>query len=206
MEPLVLDAEALQKLGLYHKALYTIEYDLPRESNNFDKETNYFVRMIRNKVVFMLKFKLHAIRNLDSSWFIDENVLDKATELLNQVKKEYASHNPPFNMDRRIRIIPILTTNEGYESYEDKKAEFLLQFLNEAIQKVEKGVADEIMSESILWRCKKTVEIVESIAESLTNHEQYKVIQDTIVMLVDSINGYEDIKQHKKASKKNHKK
>jgi len=215
MEPLVLDEKALQKLGLYHEALYTIEYDLPsliKDSSKFAKNESDRIKKgftdkqarevhrLRTRLVFHLKYKLGAIRNLDSSWFIDESKLPKATELLNQLKDEFKEFG--FNMDKRIRIIPILTTREGFESYEDRKAEFLLQFLNESMKKVDKGLSNETMSETILWRCKKSVEIVESIAESLKHHTQYKVIGDTLVMLQDSINEYENIKQDKKEQKK----
>lgn len=206
MEPLILDEKALQNLGLHHQAIYTVEYDLPRSSVKFDKKTNQFLRSQRNKMTFMLKYKLRAIKNLDSSWFIDEKVLDKTEAFLNLMKHEYLNHKPSFNMDKRIRIIPILTTTEGFESYEDKKVEFLLQFLNESLEKVEKGLSDEIMSETILWRCKKSIEIVESISDSLKQHAQHKLIQDTLIMLADSINKYENLKQDKKEQKKIQKK
>ena len=202
MEPLVLDREALQKLGLYHESLYAVEYDLPRGSDKFDKKTNQFLRNMRNHIVYELKYKLRAIKNLDSSWFIDKTVLDKSTELLNQMILEYKMHKPSFDVSKRIRILVLLTTPEGFECYQDRKAEFLLQFLNESIEKVQKGVSDEIMSESVLWRCKASVELIESNSETLKHHEQYNVIADTLVMLVDMIQEYENIKKDKKEKKK----
>jgi len=205
MEPLVLDKDALEKLGLHSEALYALEYDLPSNYlQKIDKKTKQFLEFMRWKMVYQLKYKLRAIRNLNSSWFIDGERLNDAEEFVESMKQQYASKG--FNMDKKIRIIPILTTTEGFQSYEDKKAEFLLEFLHESLEKVEKGLSDEIMSEPILWRCKKSVEIVESIKETLQYHAEYKLINDTISMLTDKIQIYENLKINKKEAKKKQKK
>lgn len=202
MSDLVMDEEALNKLGLYGDALYTIEYDLPRSSDRFDTKTNKFVRSMRNKIVYTIKYSLYAHKNLDSSWIIDKQYLERAKEFLNNVKLEYLMHKPAFNMDKRIRIFPILTDKVGYEAFIDKKAEYLMQELNSSIEKVEKLVSDKIIDESKIWRCKKDLEYVESKADSLKQHESYNELVDTIVILQDTLSEYEKIKNDLKEQEK----
>jgi len=206
LEPLLLDKKALEKLGLHCDPLYIVEYDLPRESERFTKETNKFVRHMRYHMVYTLRYKLRAIRNLDSSWFIDEARLDDATESLEEIRSEYLSHETPFDMNKRIRIIPVFTTPDGFESYEDRKAEYMLQLISEAQEKVDEGLKDGIMSETKLWRCKQTLEHIDSLVETLEKHRQYKLIQDSLVMLTDSISKYENMKQNKHEIRKAQKK
>jgi hypothetical protein len=198
---LVIDESALDALGLHGETIYTIEYDLyteryltkkqeqkmTKEQREANKRRNKLVRYYRNKLIFTLKFNLDAVKHLDSSWLLDGEKLDIAVENIEQIKADAKSKGFD-DIDQRIKIIPIFTTNEGFQHYEDKKAEFVLEFLMEHVKYAEEGVKDNRMAQSTLWRCKKAVEICNAHADGLKGNERYNEIQDTINML-DELNG-----------------
>jgi hypothetical protein len=198
---LILDAKALEELGLNSEVLYVCEYDLyseryltdaekrrmNTEQKDANKRFNKLARIIRNKMVFTLKFKLDATKNLESSWFIDGDKLDLAVSELENLKAD-AKRKGFSDIDNRIKIIPLITNDVGFEHYEDKKAEFVLEFLMEHVEYAEKGIKNKKMAQSTLWRCKKAVEICNAHAETLKQSERYNEIIDTINML-DELNG-----------------
>lgn len=206
---LVLDSEALGKMGLHSEAIWVVEYDIPSPIKNqhaknpkdkyakgFDKKTAVKIRQIRNKLAFQLKFKLMATKNLYSSWFIEKEQLEKAIAICEQIKQQVIRLGFP-HIAEKIRIFPLLTNEEGFESFMDRKAEFMLEFLSEAQKQVDKGLKEGLMSDSILWRCKKASEIVETLKETLKTHTRYNEIVDTLAMLDDTIGQFEAKKQQK---------
>jgi len=198
---LIIDEKALEALGLHGKSIWTIEYDLysektlskkdkdrlTKEQRDANERFNKLARIIRNNVVFSLKFHLDAIKHLESSWLLDGEKLDEAVQEIEEIKAK-AKAKGFDDIDNRIKIIPIFTTNEGFEHYEDKKAEFVLEFLMEHVKYAEEGVKDKRMAQSTLWRSKKAVEICNAHAEGLKKNERYSEIIDTINML-DELNG-----------------
>lgn len=198
---LIIDEKALEELGLHGTTLYVCEYDLyseryltdaeKRRMNTEQKEANKrfnkLARKTRNKMVFTLKFKLEATKNLESSWFLDGDKLDEAVKEIEEIKATAKSKGLE-DIDERIKIIPLITNDVGFEHYEDKKAEFILAFLMEHVEYAEKGIKTKKMAQSTLWRCKKAVEICNAHSESLKQSERYSEILDTINML-DELNG-----------------
>ena len=198
---LIIDAKALEELGLDPTVLYVVEYDLYSEKNltkaqaqrmtqeqrDANKRFNKLARKIRSKIIFTLLFKLHAQKNLESSWFLDGDKLDVAVSAFEELKAD-AKRKGFLDIDNRVKIIPLITDSIGAEHYEDKKAEFVLEFLMEHVQYAEEGVKTKRMAQSTLWRCKKAVEICNAHADSLKESERYNEILDTINML-DELNG-----------------
>jgi len=208
--PIKLDKEALEQMGLKSEAIWLFEYDIPsaiknqhgknvkeRISQKFSLEQAKKLVKLKNWLSFQLKFKLHATRNLYSSWFISQNNLELAETVAKKLRSELEAIGL-HEYANKVRIIPIFTTEEGYESFMDRKAEFLLEFIGEATEKVEKGIKDGFMSESALWRCKKTLEVAEAIKEELKDHERYNELVDSIAILDDLINQYEALKAEQK--------
>jgi hypothetical protein len=198
---LILDEKALEELGLNSEVLYVCEYDLyseryltdadkrrmNTEQKDANKRFNKLARIVRNKMVFTLKFKLDATKNLERSWFIDGDKLDEAVKEIEEIKAT-AKQKGFSDIDERIKVIPLITDNIGAEHYEDKKMEFLLQFIMEHVEMVEKGLKTKRIAQSSLWRSKKAVEIVSSHSETMKAHERYNELQDEINML-DELNG-----------------
>ena len=198
---LVIDEKALEELGLCGETIYTVEYDMYSEKYFTDaqkkrmnteqieanKRFNKLARIYRNKIVFTLKFKLDAVKHLESSWLVDGDKLDTAVAEIENIK-DSAKSKGFADIDERIKIIPIFTTPDGFQHYEDKKAEFVLEFLMEHVEYAEKGIKTKKMAQSTLWRCKKAVEICNAHADSLKESERYNEILDTINML-DELNG-----------------
>jgi hypothetical protein len=198
---LVIDAKALEELGLHSETIYIVEYDLysekyltdaqkrkmTKEAREANKRFNKLSRVFRNKIVFALKFKLDAVKHLESSWLLDGEKLDIAVAEFDDIKNKAKSKGFD-DIDRRIKIIPIFTTPIGYENYKDKKAEFILDFIMEHVEMAEKGLKAKRMAQSTLWRCKKAVEICNAHAESMKGHDRYNEMLDTINML-DQLNG-----------------
>jgi len=213
VEKLILDSEALEQMGLISEAVYIIEYDLPSprkipknlkpEAKKQLEKRNKLAKEFRNKIDFMLKFKILATKHLESCWLITKDKLSEAIEEIEELKAQMKAKGFS-DIDKRIRIIPILTTKEAYESFEDKKAEFLLEFAMEHIKYLEKGLEDRRISDSTLWRCKKAYEHIEVLAEELRNHERYNEIIDTNETLGDLIAQMEAIivENKKKEAKK----
>lgn len=193
----------IEKDKVLDKPLWLCEYDLPTESKKFTKEQNKIIRALRNKIVFVLEFKLHAQQNLQSSWFIKEDKITLAETLLSEILDEFEPKLPPkFDLNRRIKLIPIYLTRKGLEHYEDKKVEFILQFIGENTELVVKGIKKRKMSEGSLWRAKKCVEIYNVLKQDLKHHERYAEIEEAIVNLEDLIQQFEQIKIEKKNEKK----
>jgi len=210
--PLILDKKALEDLGLASEVSYLFEYDLPSAFKNTHKDTleisaQYtkkqaeFFRELRNKTMFALRFKLRAIKNLYSSWFINEDMLESAQKFAEELRAELIKEGFSDRAEK-VRIIPIVTTVEGYQTYEQRKEEFFLEFLGESQKTIDKGVKDKNLSESLLWRVKKASEIVSMLKETLkdkSKKSRYNEIVDSLTMLDDSIARYEQIKEQKKA-------
>jgi len=213
VEKLILDAEALEQMGLISEAVYIIEYDMPSprkipknakpEVKKQLEKRNKLAKEFRNKMDFLLKFKILATKHLESCWLITKDKLSEAIEEIEDLKAKMKAKGFA-DVDKRIRIIPILTTKEAYESFEDKKAEFLLEFAMEHIRYLEKGLEERRISDSTLWRCKKAYEHIEVLAEELRNHERYTEIIDTNETLGDLIAQMEAIvvENKKKEAKK----
>jgi len=213
IQKLVLDSEALATLGLGDRAVYLIEYDMHSEQKIEDKlgsdakkelkKHNELSREFRNRLIFLLKYNLKATRHLESCWIIDENRLETAIEGLNDLKEKMKAKGFK-NMDERLRIIPILTTEEGIQNYDDKKAEFLLDFTMEHVQYMENAIKTKRVANGLIWRSKKACEIVHELKEEIKTNPRYKEVVDTVTILDELIPRVEAIvkPQKTKATKK----
>lgn len=198
---LVIDEKALEALGLHGETIYIVEYDMysekyltdaqkrkmTKEAREANKRFNKLARIFRNKIVFALKFKLEAVKHLESNWIIDGEKFDMAVAEFDDIKAK-AKAKGFDDIDRRIKIFPIFTTPEGNETYKDKKAEFILQFIMEHVEMAEKGLKAKRIAQSTLWRCRKAVEICNSHIDSMKGNERYNEMLDNVNML-DQLNG-----------------
>ena len=201
VEKLVIDEQALEKLGLHGESIFTVNYDMyseryftdsqkrkmSKEQRAANKLFNKLARIYRNKLVFALKFKLNGVRLLESLWLLDEDKLDSAIAEFEDIKAK-AKAKGFDDIDKRIKIIQIFTTPEGHETYEEKKVEFILQFIMEHVEMAEKGLKERRMAQSTLWRCRKAVEICNSMIDALKGNERYNEMLDDVNML-DDLNG-----------------
>jgi hypothetical protein len=203
---LVIDETALEELGLHGETIYCVEYDMPSrfpltkaQKKTLNKEQllayerfKKLARIFRNKLIFALKFNLDATKHLESNWLIEGDKLDVAISAIEGIKADMKNRGRGIKefeeADNRIKIIPVITTAEGFQHYEDKKAEFVLEFLMEHVKYAEEGIKVKRMAQAILWRSKKAVEICNAHAEGLKGNERYNEIIDTINML-DELNG-----------------
>jgi len=211
--PLVLDKNALENLGLKSEVIYLLEYDIPSAFKNpqtkelstlYTKEQAMFFRAIRNKLMFALKFKLHAVKNLYSSWFITDDFLEKSEKFAESLRTELIAKGFSDKADK-VRIIPIVTTEEGFETFEARKEEFLLEFILESQKIMDKTLKEKRASDSLVWRANKTVEIVSILKESLadkTKKSRYNEIVDSLTALSDSISRFEQLKAQKEQKSK----
>jgi hypothetical protein len=193
---LILDIEQLKAMGLHGEALFVIEYDLnspiligthvtEAEKKELSERNKKAIK-IRNKMAFALKFQIKATKHLESSWLISEDRIEEAKKALEEIKAEMKQCGFD-NVDKRVRIIPILTTETGFENYEDMKVQFLLQFATEHIQYCDKGLEEQRMPRSTLWRCKKAVEVIRELTEELKKEDAKHEIIDTIAILDDKV-------------------
>jgi hypothetical protein len=109
-------------------------------------------------------------------------MLDTTIKELEELKAKMTSEGFK-DVDKRIKIVPVLTNAEGFTHYEDKKAEFILDFLMEHVRYAEEGINDQRISASTLWRVKQAVSICNILSESLKEHERYPELMDTVNML-----------------------
>jgi len=198
---LVIDEQALEALGLNGTTIFTLEYDLyaekilskeqkaklSPEDVKANERFNTLAREFRNKLAFLLKFKLFATKHLESSWLLNGEHLETAIASLEELKAEMKAKGFA-DCDERVKIIPIFTTVEGFEHYQDKKAEFVLEFVMEHVRYAEEGLKANRISQSTLWRCKQTVSICSALSEELKDNERFNEIVDTIGIL-DDLNG-----------------
>jgi len=207
-DKLILNDKALAEMGFAEEAIYLIEYDLnsphkiskraTKEQKKELKKRNKLAREFRNKLTYLLKFNLRATKHLESCWIIDEKHLDSAVKSLEELKNQMKAKGFK-NVDKRLRIIPILTTLEGYESYETKKAEWLLEFIMEHIRYMEKAEMERRATKGLIWRSKRAFEIVSELSEELKNNPRYKEILDTNQALDEQTCKVEAIVKEEKA-------
>lgn len=192
MDGLVLNKEALEKMGLYAKVIFFVEYDMhsewkiPEDSSHEEAkwlaQRNKLARRFRNDLVYLLKYNLYATRHLQSCWIVEGKYLDVAkTELKELIKKmeERGFHDA----SRRIRIVRIVTTPEDNEYYETKKANFLLNFINEALGYCDRAEKKGKLEKGTLWRIEKAYEIVSIMKEEVQGHKLYGEIEKDLAKL-----------------------
>lgn len=189
---LVLDKGALAEMGLGDKAVHLIEYDLPskrkisndstKEQKKANKERNKIARDMRNRLIYLLKFKLLATQHLESCWIIEETRLESAMKVLTHFRDKMEL-NGFTDAKKRLRIIPILTTEEGLKNYEDRKIEFLLDYATEHIRYMDKVKKKRRAANGLVWRCKEAFKAISSLAEEVKTHKRYKELIDTIMAL-----------------------
>lgn len=198
-DKLVFDKKAMEKLGLINTPIYLIEYDLPRESEKYTKKMNRTLRQLRNKLNFALKFKILALKNLESSWIIPQDRLEYAKAFLEELKTEFKQKGFKGNIDRRIRIIPIITIIEEEETYADRMVSFLLEWITEAQETVIKGIKQKTLSNAGFWRIKKCFEDVNiHLSHALIKrHKLVNQIRDDLEILDMDIHKYENIVEEK---------
>ena len=205
-ENLVMDEKTIAEMGFVNETIYTVEYDLhsklkiPKDATNDVKAEmkahNTLAVEFRNKLFFILKFKIMATRHLESSWIIEQKYLANAISEIETLKTEMKEKGFK-DVDQRIKIIPVLTTTEGFEHYENKKAEFLIEFLMEHVRYCEKGKDDGKMSKSTLWRCKETLKIVSTLKEEVKDNERFNEIEGTLGILDSLIHEVEPLTELK---------
>ena len=227
IDKLILDSSALAEMGFAEEAVYLIEYDLHSEKviperyytvdgkgerilNETGKglqKRNKLAREFRNKLIFLLKYNVKATKHLESCWIISENRLESTIKGLESLKEEMKAKNFP-DVDKRLRVIPIITTLDGFQHYEDKKAEFLLQYAIEHIKYMEKAEKARRCASGLIWRSKKAYEAIAELSGELKRHKRYKELLDTNIALdevtnrVDSIIKLEKAKIAEKMGKK----
>ena len=207
LEKLLIDESALEALGLHGETIYLVEYDMNAETKILvmgDETTgftyfhngkliskeeaeglqkkNELARKYRNELLFSLKFKMLATKHLESAWWINGEMLDTTIQSLEEMKEKMKLDGFK-DVDKRVKVIPVLTNTEGFTHYEDKKAEFILDFLMEHAKYAQDGIDAKRISASTLWRIKQAISICNIQAESLKAHERYNEILDTVNML-----------------------
>ena len=147
---------------------------------------NKVANEIRNKMFFALKFRIMATKHLESAWLVSKERLGDAVTELDAIKAEMKKGGFD-NVDKRIRIVPILTTEEGAENFEEMKIQFLLQFCTEHIKYLDDGLDNQRIAKSSLWRCAKTYEIINILADELKTEDAKHEVKDMAELLSDKI-------------------
>lgn len=202
---LVANQEFFESKGLVAKAIWLFEYDIPSAWNKnvvvdgkviqvladgYTKENAKFFQDLRNTVVYQLRYVLKASKNLYSSWIINETQYTEATKLGQWVREQLIEKGFAESAEK-VNIFPIYTNQVGYQSYEDRKSDFYLEFLTEIQESMAKGMEklnkntlklNEV--NNIVWKAKKGVEIVnemkENIEDKTSKHSRYNEIVDLL--------------------------
>lgn len=192
MDGLVLDKEALEKMGLYAKVIFFVEYDMhsewkipedaPSEEARWLAQRNKLARRFRNDLVYLLKYKLYATRHLQSCWIVEGKYLDLAKAKLREIIKKMEERGF-HDASRRIRIVRIVTTPEDNEYYNTKKANFLLNFVNEALGYCDRAEKKSKLDKGTLWRIEQAYEIVSIMKGEVQNHKLYGEIERALTKL-----------------------
>lgn len=198
MVKLELDKDELESMGLHGEAIWVITYDFPSQRIDKDKDINKLLIDFRNKLGYIIKYKIQAYKIHESLWVITEDKLDLAKKQLEELKKNWATAlSRYFNLDisQRVRIIPIVTTIDGYNSYEEQKVEFLLEFIEEHIAKGEKSLRAKAITPQKFYQLKKCFEMVQMLMQPLNYHPRYQEIVDSLMSLDDLIHQCDDMRR-----------
>jgi len=210
MKDLQIKPQELENMGLKPNAIYQIIYDFPSPSKYFSKEVNEFLKSLRNTLNYVLKWNLEAIQYLESCWIINEEQLKSANNLLSKIIDKYNEKALDYNLselfgnrgiEKQIKIFPIFTTDEGFEHYEDRKIEFMLEFIMENIKAIDKGLKEKRINHDILWRSKKAYEIVNILKDSQKTHNRFNEVKDRLSNLYDKIHLFQSELEKKRNNK-----
>lgn len=191
-EELILDDEALGRMGFHAKRIILIEYDMhsewlisediPIDEAESIARRNKLARKFRNRLTYLLKYKLKATQHLQSCWIIEGKYLKEAIEALETLKQKMKDRG--FNdADRRIRIIHILTRPKDNKYYDTKKANYLLQFITEGLRHCDKAEEDGKIKKSDVWRIENAIEIIGLLKEEVEGHKFYPKIEEGLEKL-----------------------
>ena len=192
MAKLILDKDALARMGLYGKVIFLVEYDMhsewvipedtPVEEVKWITQRNKLARRFRNDLVYLLKYKLFATQHLQSCWIIEGKYLGTARAELEALKDKMIERGFK-DADRRIKVIQIVTTPQDNEYYDTKKANFLLNFISEALGYCDRAEKSGELKKGTLWRVEKAFEIVSLLKEEVQNHKLYGEIEKGLAKL-----------------------
>ena len=155
---------------------------------------NKVANEIRNKMFFALKFRIMATKHLESAWLVSKERLTDAVKELDAIKVEM-KRGGFDNVDKRIRIVPILTTEEGAENFEEMKVQFLLQFCGEHLAYCDHALDEQRIAKSSLWRCIKTYEIINILADELKTEDAKHEVKDMNELLSDKVSQVQQMLQ-----------
>lgn len=212
-----------------HK-IYLFEYDIPSAysmnvqiegkttkvlAEGYTEEDAKFFQDLRNSIIYQLKTVLKAAKNLYSSWIIEEFKLDEA-KIVAQFARESLIKKGFSDYAEKIIIFPLLTNDDGFQSYENRKADFYFEYVTqtqELIEKSQKDLTDKkgklSQISSSVWRAKKNLEIIgetkESLADKTSTSSRYNELNDLIATIQESLTSLElnldDEKDAEKAEK-----
>lgn len=208
-----------QNISLVTEGIYLFEYDIPsgyRDSAEkivsikYTKEQAEYFQSLRSHVVYELKANIKKVAiNLYSSWIVDKTVLDSVEQLAQETRDSLIAHGFSEKA-KKIKVFPVFTTQEGFETYQQRKEEFYLEYLAEIQKSVEKALTEKKTNDKkdcyqIIRKSEKALESIIENKESLKDKSaksRYKEINELIISVDESLSELKILEEKSKEKQK----
>jgi hypothetical protein len=164
----------------FEKELILLSYDLRSENINcLKKDEKDEIAKLRVKIWYQIKYK-YKLRIINESLYIipNEKLIPKLEQDIENWKNAYRR----FNLDPNINIICLRTNQQGYEAFKELEKSFLLEWLNQIIENLQKS--DKI-SKVKLAQYNKKLDLIQTIVD-----EDFKddlELNDCLVIAFDTL-------------------
>lgn len=169
------------------KAFWLLAYDLKTEHiHKLPKKDREWLARKRVSVWYELRYRFKCAPVQKSLYVIrDRQLLDVLKAKVEEWIAEYAKHGYPAN----IKVFPIATTDQGYQTFKDMEFEFLMDWLGGMDKSMKKFNASRPPSKRFIGDMKRKLELVESIMKEDFNkqYSRYHEGEDHVQLLHDRI-------------------
>lgn len=168
---------------IFDKEVSFFSYDLRSENiKHLTKEQKDKIANIRVKIWYKIRY-YYKLRPINMSLYLipDKNIIPKLKVDMEKWILEYSS----FNLKPLMNIITIKTDNIGYSTFREMEKAFLMEWLSEIIDNIEKTQKKGKMNKQKIAVYNKKLQLIEDIVnEDFKNDNE---INDMLFMAFDSI-------------------
>jgi len=164
----------------FENKLILLSYDLKSENiKALDQKIKEEISKLRVKIWYKIKYK-YKLRIINESLYIVPN--EKLVKILEQEIENWKNEYKRFGLDPNINIIWLKTDSKGYEAFRDLEKSFLLEWLNQIIENLQKS--DKI-SKAKLAQYNKRLDLIQEIVNE--DFQEDIELNDCLVIAFDTL-------------------
>jgi hypothetical protein len=169
---------------VFDKNIKFLSYDLRSENiKNLTNEQKGEIAKIRTKIYYTIKYK-YRMRIINESLYL---IPEKTNlEVLKMDIEKWNNEYQKFNLTPLIRIIEIMTNQEGYQTFKELEKSFLLEWLSGINETLDKHIKDNHITKNKFNQISKKIQLISDII-----NEDFKgdiELNDYLLIAYDKLN------------------